>query len=151
VAHLSALTASTLGALTLAVHPAPGAGKLRVISHAQVLAIALRVARLDGDAHPSRVAVASGRLEKAVKVFDPEAHPTAFGLKALGGAKSVVDLVAMRGRFTSHGPHPHNRPEPKGRVLELIMDAQSGNVFAVSLGPKMPAPLSRLGPVTRLR
>jgi hypothetical protein len=121
------------------------------LTDAHVLEIALRVAKADGDAHPTRIELASGRLKAAVKVFDPHAHPTAAGLKALGGARSIVDLVAMHGRFTSHGPHPHNAPEPKGRVLELIMNAHSGTVFAVSLGPKVRVPLARLGRVTRLQ
>ena len=84
-------------------------------------------------------------------MFDPHAHPTALGLKALGGANSIVDLVAMHGRFTSSGSHPHNTPEPKGKVLEVIFSAHSGTVFAVSLAPRVPVPLSRLGRVTRLR
>jgi hypothetical protein len=144
----------SLIALTVLVSssaPASGSSAPKMLSGAQVLKVALHVAKLDGDARPSELAVASGPLEKAVKVFDPHAHPTKAGLEKLGGAKSLVDLVAMRGRFTSRGPHPHNRPEPKGRVLELIMSARSGVVFGVSLGPKVPVPLSRLGSVTRLR
>jgi hypothetical protein len=149
--RLLAIGSAALGALVLAAAaPASSASQAR-LSHAQVLKIALRVARADGDARPTRIELASGRLEVAVKVFDPRAHPTAHGLKALGGARSIVDLVAMHGRFASHGPHPHNRLEPKGRVLELIMNAHSGTVFGVSLAPKVPVPLSRLGHVTRLR
>jgi hypothetical protein len=146
----SAIGSAVLGTLVLAT-AAPANSKPRApLTHRQVLKIALRVAKLDGDSHPRQVRLASGRLEKAIKVFDPHAHPTARGLNALGGAKSIVYLVAMNGHFTSHGPHPHNRRQPKGRVLELIMNAHTGTVFAVSLGPKVPVALSRLGHVTRL-
>jgi hypothetical protein len=153
-----ALAAATSGALALAAAtpgapattPAAATARSSLLSHARVRAIALRIAKLDGDSHPSQIALASGPLQKAVKVFDPHAHPTAAGLRALGGAKSIVDLVAMHGRFTSRGPHPRNRREPKGRVLELIFSAHSGTVFGVSLGPRLRVPLSRLGPVTAL-
>jgi hypothetical protein len=138
-------------ALTVAAAPEARGAKSALLPPAQVLRIALRVARADGEPHPRNIALASGHLVAAVKVFDPHAHPTAAGLGALGGAGTRVDLVAMRGHFTSHGPHPHNRPEPKGTVLELLMNAHSGVVFGVSLGPKLAAPLSRLGAVTQLR
>jgi hypothetical protein len=147
----SAIGCAALGTLVLATAgPATSATQTQ-LTHAQVLTRALRVAKADGDAHPTHIELASGRLEKAVKVFDPHAHPTALGLKVLGGATSIVDVVAMRGRFTSHRSHPHNRPEPKGRVLELIMNSHNGTVFGVSLGSNVPVPLSRLGSVTRLR
>lgn len=146
----SAIALLALIALGLAATPTFASARAKQLTHARVLAIALRIAKLDGDAHPSEIAAASGRLEEAIKVFDPHAHPTPSGLKALGGASSVVDLVAMHGHFTSNGP-PHNRPEPKGRVLELIFSAHSGTVFAVSLGSRVPVPLSRLGHVERLR
>jgi hypothetical protein len=141
-----------LGALPLATTPAWGLKSASpLLTPAQVLKVTLRVAKADGDAHPSNIMLASGRLARAVKVFDPHAHPTAAGLRALGGAATRVDLVAMHGRFTSHGPHPHNTAEPKGRVLELLLNAHTGIVFGVSLGPKLAAPLSRLGAVTQLR
>src|SRR5690554_4353956 len=139
--RLSALGAAALGALALGAAPAGAAkGAPLRLSNAQVLRIALRVAGADGDAHPTGIAFARGRLAPAVRVFDPRAHPTARGLKALGGARSVVDLVAMHGRFKSKGSHPHS-----GRVLELIMNAHSGEVFGVSIGPTLLAQLSRLG------
>ncbi|HEV2980615.1 MAG TPA: hypothetical protein VGX51_04225 [Solirubrobacteraceae bacterium] len=140
-----------LVAMALAPAQSSAATRTKLLARAQVLKIALRVAKADGEARPTRIELASGKLKAAVKVFDPRAHPTAAGLRALGGAKSAVDVVAMRGHFTSHGPHPHNKPEPKGRALELIMNARTGTVFGVSLGPKVPVALSRLGHVTRLR
>ena len=141
-----------LSALALATTPAWGLRSASPrLTPAQVLKVALRVAKADADAHPSNIMLASGRLAVAVKVFDPHAHTTPYGLKALGGANSIVDLVAMHGQFTSHGPHPRNRPEPKGTVLELLMNARSGVVFGVSLGPKLAAPPSRLGTVRQLR
>jgi hypothetical protein len=146
-----ALGAAALAALTFAASQAGAATIAKPLGHAQVLKIALRLAKLDGDSHPSQVMLASGHLQKAVKVFDPAAHPTRLGLEKLGGAKSLVDLVAMRGHFTSSGPHPIHTPKPKGKVLELIMNAHTGAVFGVSLGPKLRVPLSRLGPVTRLQ
>jgi hypothetical protein len=151
VARAHAFAAAALGAASLAAAPAPAAAKSKLLSRAQVLKIALRVARVEGDAHPTRIELASGRLKAAIKVFDPHAHPTSAGLKALGGGKSTADVVAMHGRFTSTRPRPHNARAPKGKVLELIFSAHSGTVFALSLGPKVPVPLSRLGHVTRLR
>lgn len=149
--HLAAIGSAACGTLVLATATPARATPRRPLNHAEVLKIALRGAKADGDAHPTSIELASGPLNAAVKVFDPRAHPTAAGLRALGGAKSVVDVVSMRGHFTSHGPHPHNRPEPKGKVLELIMNAHSGTVFGVSFAPKVPVPLSRLGHVMRLR
>jgi hypothetical protein len=146
-----AFVAAALGSAALAASPALGFTNGKRLGPAQVLKIALRVANADGDPHPSRIELASGRLKAAVKVFDPHAHPTPAGLRALGGAKSTVDVVAMNGHFTSAGSHPRFKPQPKGKVLELIMNARSGVVFGVSLGPKVRVPLSRLGRVTRLR
>lgn len=140
-----------LGTVALAAGAAPAAAQRTLLDRAQVLGVASRIAKLDGESHPRQITLASGRLEAAIKVFDPHARPTAIGLQALGGANSIVDLVAMQGHFTSHGPHPHNTPEPKGAVLELILSARSGVVFAVSLAAKIPVALSRLGKVTRLR
>jgi hypothetical protein len=140
---------------TLSAVALPGATRSEpthhVLTNAQVLRVVLRVAAADGERHPSEILLARGPLGRAVKVFDPQAHPTPSGLKALGGANSTVALIAMRGHFTSNGPHPNGRPEPKGRVLELLMNARSGVVFGVSLAPALKVSLLGLGAVTRLR
>jgi hypothetical protein len=121
----------------------------------QVLRIALSRAKFDGDRHPTKVRAAKGRLSKALRVMDTIGK-TSFplqpgGPEAPGNASSQVYLVAMRGHFVVNGPHPHGSPAPKGHVLELIVDAHTGVVEGLSLGPRLRAPLSRLGRVTRLR
>src|SRR5947209_19834722 len=69
------------------------------ISHARVLAIALRVAKTDGEDRPRHVRAARGTLARALKVITihrtrPPSAP-AGGPGAPGGPQSPVYLVAM--------------------------------------------------------
>ena len=119
-----------------------------VLTLEQLLVIALPEAKLDGDAQPTETVIAKGRLVVALKVMNPRVTTPAARLEAAGGANSLVYLVAMHGHFVIHS-HPHGKPEPTGRVLELIIDAHTRFVSALSLKSKVPVPLSRLGRAKR--
>jgi hypothetical protein len=123
-----------------------------LLTQAQVLQIALSEAKSNGELHPSRIMTASGRLKKALKVFDPQSGITPYGIALFGGANTPVDLVALYGHFTHYGAKlPPFTRRPRGRVIELIVNAHTGDVLAFALLNKLRAPLSRLGRVSRLR
>jgi hypothetical protein len=111
-----------------------------VLTHAQVLKIALGEARDSADSHPKRIEMATGPLSVAMKVMG-------------GGTASneePVDLVVMYGHFKINAPSPRGHPIGPSHVLQLIITAYGGSVEARSTGAPS-ASLSQLGPVTRLR
>lgn len=116
-----------------------------VLTHEQVLRIALREAEQSRDPHPKRIEMASGSLKDATSVMDPtsELGPAIDG-------QEVVDLVVMHGYFHVNGSPPPGDQIAPGKVMELIIDIQTGSVAGLSLSNREPVPLSHLGPVTRL-
>jgi hypothetical protein len=115
-----------------------------VLTHKQVLEIALKEAKSSRDQHPKRIEMATGSLGAAMKVMDPQ------GISgSVMTSPELVDLVVMRGYFHINGPHPRGSPIQPGKVLCLILSAHTGFVEARSLSNKVPA-LSHLGRVTRL-
>ncbi len=117
----------------------------RVLTHKQVLDIALREAAHSEDPHPKSIEMATGSLGAAAKVMEPG---------AVGGSvltnPELVDVVVMRGYFHINGSPPRGSHIAPGKVLCLTISAHTGFVEARSLGNKVPV-LSHLGPVTRLR
>jgi hypothetical protein len=144
---------------TFALSAATSASAAQRLSPAKILRIALRQSRADHERHPTGIILASGPLRRALAVMSPSAtipppspsrEPHLTGPGGATGAKGLVDLVAAHGRFTSNGSHPRGIPAPKGRVLELVVDAYTGAIEAQALLPRVPVPLSHLGPVRPL-
>jgi hypothetical protein len=156
--------------LVLAIAAAPSAylaratdapaslGATSELTLSQVHTIALRQAAQARDAHPSSITMASGSLRRASRVMDPSGilfpEPTPEEEAQL---RSTFDLVVMRGRFFPvHSERPPSRPHHAHHaspvaVIELLIDAHAGFVDGRYFGDTEPAPLARLGPVTRLR
>jgi hypothetical protein len=116
-----------------------------VLTHEQVLQIALREAEQSGYPHPKRIEMASGSLKVATSVTDPTGR-----LGSAVNGKEAVDLVVMHGHFQVNGSPPHGRHIAPGKVLDLIIDAHTGFVQELTLSNDVSVPLSHLGPVTRL-
>jgi hypothetical protein len=117
-----------------------------VLTHRQVLQIALREAERSMDPHPKRIEMASGSPRAAMSVMDPTGR-----LGSGVNEEVVVDLVVMHGYFHINGSPPPGRSIPPGKVMEFIIDAHTGLVAARSLSNREPVALLHLGPVTRLR
>jgi len=138
-------------AMGMLVLPAAGADPVSlasgaVLSNKQVLHIALGVAARSAEPHPKRIEMASGSLKDATSVTDPTG-----GLGSIENANEEVDLVVMHGYFQIDGSPPHGRSIAPGTVFALIINAHTGTIQEISLANRLPVPLSRLGPVTRLR
>jgi hypothetical protein len=131
-----ALTAQSLAANS--VLPETG----RLLTHEQVLHIALTEADNSQDPSPKRVEMATGALSVALHVTDSGAGTGQAG-------NEVVDLVVMRGYFHINAPHPRGQSIPPGKIMCLILNAHTGFVEDRSLGSKVPL-LSHVGRVTRL-
>jgi len=114
-----------------------------VLTHEQVLHIALTEAGNSQDPHPKRIEMATGTLSVAMRVIESGASTSPAGDEA-------VDLVVMRGFFHINASHPRGRSIPPGKVMCLILNTHTGFVEARSLGNKVPF-LSHLGRVTQLR
>ena len=114
----------------------------------------MHAAKAWGDRHPRDIRFATGTLEDAMAVFEPQAirnpNISPNGPAAEGGADSEVDLIAVWGKFHANVSVPRGAKAPKGTVMELIVDTHSGFVEMRSLGDRLPAPLSRLGRVIDL-
>jgi hypothetical protein len=83
----------------------PAAGSTgEALSPTKVLAIALREARRSGDAHPTDIVMATGTVERASKVQDPN-----LTYMSPAEANGVAYLVAMHGHFHYNGPQPPPR------------------------------------------
>ncbi len=156
--------ASSVGAVLAAalatVGTAPTEAARPILTHKQVLRIALRVAKSYGVQHPKGILEATGRLVAADEIFDkpepgfrsPESpemrRAEAEIMNQEGGPNRLVDLLTMRGHFVKR-TRPDGFPGAGGRVLDLIIDARTGVVDGRGLIEKAPD-LSRLGHVTRL-
>lgn len=119
-----------------------------------VESVALHAAKAWGDPHPRDIRFATGTLEHAMAVLEPQAignpNVSPNGPDAQGGADSEVDLIAVWGHFHANVSGPRGAKAPAGNVMELIVDTHSGFVEMRSLRDRIAAPLSRLGPVTDL-
>jgi hypothetical protein len=140
---------STVIAMAIALVPASAHASLaapKLLTHEQVLQIALKQARSANDPSPTRIEMASGPLKKALRVMGES------GAQNPGIDPGVqVDLVVMHGVFHINAPHPPNHLIGGGKVIELILDAHTGTVFDRYQGDRAPSSLRQLGPVTRLR
>jgi hypothetical protein len=139
---LAMIAALALGAQTAVAGPV-SQKVTPVLTHRQVLQIAVTEAGNSQDPNPKHIAMATGKLSVAMRVMDP-------GGSGSPGGDEIVDLVVMRGYFHINGSPPPGRVIPPGKVMCLIIDAHTGFVEGRSLGNEVPH-LSRLGRVTRLR
>lgn len=156
----------------VAAEPTPSEAAPANPSAAQVRTVALTEAANGGDGAPTTIEEASGTLGQATAVLNGE-HAAASGAASQAAAPSnghggmseavidpetgkpwvdsPVDVVAMRGNFTlNSAPVPAGDPEPKGTVLTLIIDKQTGTVEGRVLNETPPG-LSSINPtVTNL-
>lgn len=158
--HRAISIGAGLAAALATVGTAPTQAARPILTRAQVLHIALRLAKSYGVQHPKDILEAAGRLVVADEIFDePEPgfpNPETPAMREAeaeimneeGGPNRLVDLLAMRGHFVKKA-QPDGFPGAEGRVLELIVDARTGVVDGQGLIEKIPD-LSHLGPVTRI-
>lgn len=144
---LRAITAvAALAAPAVSVPTASAQPAAPVLGARGVEAVALRAARAYGERHPSSISYASGTLADASRMTVPKGSPPPSFGSAEGSA--LVDLVLLRGNFTATGPRPRHTRAPRGRVLELIVDAHRANIEIRALWTlHAPEPLSALGRV----
>jgi len=107
------------------------------------------------DEDPISVSVSTGSLQAALEVMHPQSMPTSAEETASTGGEallaSTVYLVEMRGDFTlTNARVPPGQSSPHGSVLELLLDAHTGELEGRFVGPEAQAPLQNLGPVAQL-
>jgi hypothetical protein len=106
----------------------------------QILAVALRFAADAGEARPSLIQHAVGPYDHAVEVGS-------FGNRVPANS-SACFVVAVRGSFVLHNAHsPAGVAAPRGTVLVLYIDAETGACIGRGLGDRYPD-LEELGQVT---
>jgi hypothetical protein len=98
----------------------------------------LEIARAEsvsaGEPAPSAVSAGKGTLENAMRSIDPTtSFPEAdAGVRKMLGAEVV--LVVMHGNFTLADAHLRKgAPPPTGTVLDLVIDAHTGDVIGRAL------------------
>jgi hypothetical protein len=148
--HIRRLAGSVGGALAALALAAP-AGADVVLGARGVEGVARRVARHWGEPDPTRIEYASGSLAQAMTVVGSGRDSTLnLHTTAPGTPGSLVDVVAVKGHFSANVSVPRGSRPPTGTVMELVIDAHSAFVEVRRLSDRLPAPLSRLGPVRRL-
>ncbi len=98
-----------------------------------------------GVTSPSAVSIAQGSLREVMTSVNPEVTlPAAPGGGQEAWLNSTVDLVSMHGSFTLYDAHvPHGQPAPTGSVLDLMIDAHTGQIVGRTLTTTAPS-LQRL-------
>jgi hypothetical protein len=135
-------------ALTLVAHAAVGAphAARHVVAgptpqQRQTLrALALEVATDNGDSTPTAIHVVPSTFKSAL----------AADTGATAPSDADVFMVSMHGTFVGNDfDAPRGQPKPTGDVLTFEVDAGSGAIVAMSIGPIAPA-MSNLGTVEDL-
>jgi hypothetical protein len=126
---------SVHGRLTvLAYRPGPRP----TLSEQRILRLGRRAARQDGDPRPTLVQHTAGTRFDAVLISSGD----------LVFAYNWAYLIAVRGHFVGLGaPLPAGAKPPRGTVITLVVDAQTGEVADSGIGNRYP-PLAELGPVS---
>jgi len=99
-----------------------------------VLEIARAESTRAGEPAPSAVSAGKGTLEDAMRSIDPStSFPEAdANVRKMLGAEVV--LVVMHGNFTLADAHVRKgAPPPTGTVLDLVIDAHTGDVIGRAL------------------
>jgi hypothetical protein len=135
---------SPLPASAVAASGIPASG-IPASAVARLTVIADRVAKADGDPHPSWATAVLTTHAKALTSATP-------GDFVPGSGGVPVFLVTMRGRFVAYDASvPSGAALPTGTYLSLVVDAKTFQELDFGLSPKAP-PVSPadLGPVTYL-
>jgi hypothetical protein len=148
------LVAALALALAGSAAPAAAAGAAGPALGARgVEGVARRAAGQWGEKHPRRLEYTTAALQPAKEVVAGEAPAAPLAAPdsnaPAGDARSLVDVVVMRGHFTAN-LGPRGAKPPTGTVLELVIDAHTGAIEMRSLRNRVPVPLSRLGQVRRI-
>jgi hypothetical protein len=106
-------------------------------------AIALGVARADGDSRPAWIMAVTTTLTQAIRVARPAGRVINHG--------PVVYLLVMKGDFAYEGADTHGTSGASGHYVSAIFDPGTLAPLGTSLTAGAPAiPLRRLGPVLSL-
>jgi hypothetical protein len=106
-------------------------------------AIALGVARADGDSRPAWIMAVTTTLPQAIRAARPAGQVTR--------RQAVVYLLVMKGDFAYEGADTHGTSGASGHYVSAIFDPGTLAPLGTSLTSRPPAiPLSRLGPVVSL-
>jgi hypothetical protein len=149
VIAVALIVSLTTGASAEPPEAAPAA---KALSTAEVRDRALWAAGQDGEMAPTEIEAASGTLAQSAQATDPQDPAPTITDPRTGRpwAESPVEVVTMRGQFTSNGSHPPGTPEGTGTVLTVTIDKQSGRIVSRSLG-NTPVALDGISPtVTKL-
>jgi hypothetical protein len=127
-------------------------GTQRPLATGEVRSLALGTAGHDGEMAPTEIQATSGTLAQAAHATDPDDPVPTITDPRTGRpwAESPVEVVTMRGHFTSGGPHPAGTPEPTGTVLTVTIDSASGRIVSQAIG-NAPVAMEEISPtVTKL-
>lgn len=106
-------------------------------------AIALGVARADGDPKPAWIMAVTTTLPQAIRAARPAGQ--------VARREPVVYLLVMKGDFAYEGADTHGTSGASGHYVSAIFDPYTLAPLGTSLTSRGPAmPLSRLGPVLNL-
>jgi hypothetical protein len=106
-------------------------------------AIALGVARADGDPNPAWIMAVTTTLPQAIRAARPAGQ--------VARREPVVYLLVMKGDFAYEGADTHGASGASGHYVSAIFDPYTLTPLGTSLTSRGPAmPLSRLGPVVNL-
>ena len=144
VIGIAVVVATTLGTLPSSAIVTPGsaipASAIPVLTSSM-----LRLAKWNGDAHPTSIRAVFTTEDKALQTATPgDLIPHSTGVP--------VYLVVMIGGFTdTHAPVPHGAKVPTGRYLAVTISISTLRVMDLGIGNnKPPVPLSSYGPVSDL-
>jgi hypothetical protein len=118
-----------------------------VLSNTQLRSAINTIAKNAGDTEtPSRVEVVEGSLRNSIETIDPTnilpSNPTAGYASWLG---SPTYLLVLHGNFVlSNEPIPPGAATPSGTVLDVIVDAHTGEVDGLHVADQTPAGLANV-------
>ena len=99
-----------------------------------VLEIARAESRRAGEPAPSAVSAGKGTLEDAMRSIDPTTSLPEADASVRTMLRAEVVLVVMHGNFTLADAHVRKgAPPPTGTVLDLVIDAHTGDVIGRAL------------------
>ena len=111
-------------------------------SPAEVAAIALHTARVEGDAQPTDILYVSSTHQRAIRVISHGEVPE------VGEPNLPVLVIAMHGKFTLYTAHTRGGL-PRGRWLTIAVESKTREIRDFSLRNTRPQ-LGRLGSVRHI-
>ena len=120
-------------------------GVLSAAAGARLLNVAERLAAVNGDQHPSRIALVETTRAAALKAATP-------GDEVPQSPDTNVYVFLMEGRFRGFGlPVPAGQSTPHAEYMTVLVNARAFAVMVVGLSGRPPTPpLSSLGRVITL-